>query len=45
MTDDKPITIEFENGSVIEGLPNVGKVIRSKIRIYSIEDESEEPEN
>ena len=34
MINDKPITIEFENGSVIKSLPNAGEVIRSKMRAY-----------
>jgi hypothetical protein len=32
--DNKPITIGFENGSIIKSLPNTGKVVRSKIRTY-----------
>ena len=42
LDDNKPIRIEFENGSIIESLPNTGEVVRSNIRTYSIEEESEE---
>ena len=34
LDNNKPVRIEFENGSIIKSLPNVGKVIRSKIKTY-----------
>ena len=34
LDDNKPIRIEFENGSIIESLPNTGEVVRSKIKTY-----------
>ena len=41
LDNNKPITIEFENGSVIKSLPNAGEVIRSKIRTYGGDEKME----
>ena len=39
LDNNKSITIEFENGSIVKSIPNTGKVVRGKIRTYSTEDE------
>ena len=34
LDNNKSITIEFENGSIVKSIPNVGEVVRGKIRTY-----------
>ena len=42
LDDNKPMKIEFENGSVIESLPNTEKSVRGKIRTYEVYQSKEE---